>query len=187
MHMTYNFVCEYINPSQFGFLPRHSTTQQLLSVLTNIYASFSSNSVVDCVYFDIKKAFDVVPHSKLLTKLQLFGFTGDLWKWFKSYLLHRQQCVNIDGVYLSILPVLSGVPQGSVLGPLLFLIYINDLPTSLSTETKPYLFADDSKCLQQINSIEDCRTLQNSLNSALTWSLKWNMSQCDENHLCQVL
>ena len=96
---------------------------------------------LDAVYLDISKAFDSVPHMELLYKLRLFGITGNLWGWFQKYLLGRYHCVDINNHLSDYLPVLSGVPQGSILGPLLFVIYINDLPQSIK-DSLVFLFAD---------------------------------------------
>ena len=92
-------------------------------------------------------------------KLWEFGITGNLWKWFKGYLLFRSHCVSLINSVSSKLPVKSGVPQGSILGPILFLIFVNDLPSSV-TSSHLLLFADDTKCLKQIDDTEDCAALQ---------------------------
>ena len=99
----------------------------------------------DVIYLDFRKAFDSVPHDKLLMKLWNMGISGDLWMWFRSYLNGRQQVVSINNHLSEPLPVHSGVPQGSILGPLLFLIFVNELPTIVQS-TKLLLFADDTKC-----------------------------------------
>ena len=153
------FTTQYISLTQFGFLKNHSSQQQLLLFLSNFMRP--SSSPIDVVYLDFKKAFDSVPHNELLVKLWSFGITGNLWNWFKGYLLNRTQCVRINNAISSSLPVISGVPQGSILGPLLFLIFINDLPVSV-TNSHLFLFADDAKCLKQIDN-------------GLPWSEKWNL------------
>ena len=99
----------------------------------------------DVIYLDFSKAFDSVPHSLLIHKLKTFGFNGDLLNWLKTYLTGRKQQVVIEGAKSSWLSVTSGVPQGSILGPLLFLLYMNDMPDVVSF-CSISLFADDAKC-----------------------------------------
>ena len=111
-----SFVSTSISPSQFGFRPKLSTTQQLLMFLKTIYSSLSLNSQADVIYLDFKKAFDSVFHNELLS------VTGNLWKWFQAYLSNRAQHVQLNHCTSHALPVISCVPQGSILGPLLFLI-----------------------------------------------------------------
>lgn len=147
--------------------------QQLLLFLNEI---FTSRSSVNVIYLDFKKAFDSVAHSELLLKLWNFGITGNVWHWLQNYLNNRHQCVSINGQISSMLPVLSGVPQGSILGPLLFIIYINDLPQCVSPSSRLLLYADDAKCLKSIECPEDTLRLQNDLNALTAWSFRWSLS-----------
>ena len=105
---------KYISARQFGFLRNRSTVQQLLILLNSI---INTKNQTDTIYLDIRKAFDTVPHNELLIKLKTMGISGNLWQWFKSYLLNLQHCVKIHNKYSDLLPVLSGIPQGSILGP----------------------------------------------------------------------
>ncbi len=143
----------------------------------------------DIVYLDFRKAFDSVGHKELLFKLWLMGITGDLWFWFKSYYLisGRTHLTSFNNFCSSSRPVISGVPQGSVLGPLLFVIYnVNDLPTCIAN-TSIYLFADDTKILQRMDSSESQHTLQTAHIS--TWCNQWKLTlnhdnvQHSESHL----
>ena len=158
-----------------------SCLQQLLSTLHAIYINMCTHKHTDIVYLDYSKAFDSIPHSHLLIKLWQMGITGSVWKWFKFYLSDRVQSVLIDGATSSYLPVSSGVPQGSILGPLLFIIYINDLP-SCASFVSTYLFADDTKCLGSISAPSDYVSFQSDLDTLQLWSnsqgLSFNASKC---------
>ena len=99
-----------------------------------------------------------------------FGFTGELWACFQVYLSSRRQCVRVEDTSSDFLPVLSGVPQGSIIGPLLFIIYINDLSTGDCLPSNLLLFADDSKCFNRISSTVDCLILQEIINDVISWS-----------------
>ena len=114
--------------------------------VSEIHHSIEEKKASDVILLDFKKAFDSVPHAELLW---VIGITGPLWYWFRAYLADRSHYVNIDGNSSDCLPVHSGVPQGSVLGPLLFLVYINDLPSAI-TSSSTYLFADNTKFLKSI-------------------------------------
>ena len=112
---------------------------------------------------DFAKAFDSVSHPRLILKLHHYGIRGQLLGWFKNYLTNRTQRTVLQGATSAPLPVLSGVPQGSILGPLLFLIYINNLPSVIDCNSSIGLFADDSKCYRTILNSLDCTNLQNDL------------------------
>ena len=107
--------------------------------------SLNSNSQTDVVYLDFKKAFDSVSHNELLFKLWSFGITGNLWKWLQAYLTNCVQCVSVNNSVSNVLPVVSRVPQGSILGPIMFWVFVNDLPAAV-TSSLVLLFSDDAKC-----------------------------------------
>ena len=131
---------------------------------------------------DFGKAFDTVPHRRLLHKIQHYGVTGRTNRWICSWLCHRQQRVVHDGSASSHSPVLSGVPQGTVLGPLMFLLYVNDIGDKVSQQTTIKLFADDCLLYRTIDSIADANQLQQDLDSMVDWSNTWlmrfNASKC---------
>ena len=142
----------------------------------------SKGKQTDLILLDFSKAFDKVNHSKLLWKLHQFGIRGHALAWIRAFLGNRSQTVVLDGEESESVPVTSGVPQGSVLGPILFLIYINDLPDELSSQVR--LFADDTAVYLTIGDTEDGKVLQNDLDrlsvyerlpithwSALSWSM----------------
>ena len=135
---------------------------------------------VDAVYIDFAKAFDSVSHSKLLLKATLYGFTSHLLDWLSSFLSDRFQCVYIHESQSTLLPVISSVPQGSVLGPLLFLIYINDLPDCLTPPVKVKIYADDTKLYSARYSTED-PAFSNSLSEFCNWSSKWQLTLLFKN------
>ena len=165
-----NHVSTIISPYQFSFLSGRSPVQQLLLFFHHIYDAVSHGHQTDTIYLDLRKAFDSVSHSKLLDKLREFGIFGDLWNWFHCYLLDRMQCVRINGAISDFLPVISGVPQGSILCPMLFIIYINDLPLSI-TSSNILLFADDAKLFKHIVHLSHIQEFQNDLDLLQDWSV----------------
>ena len=124
---------------------------------------------MDSVYFDIRKAFDSVSHTELLNKFQSFGIGGTALNFIKGYLNSRVQCVSVNNELSGYLPVTSGVPQGSILGPLLFIAYSNDL-SEYATSAQIFIFADDTKMCQEIKTLQDCKSLQADINQIHTWS-----------------
>jgi len=153
-----------------------STTSQMVQVVNSLEKVLNNSGQVDMTYLDFSKAFDSVSHRLLTHKLQKYGIHGNLLSWFTSYLSDRRQRVLIEGQSSPWLPVLSGVPQGSILGPALFLLYINDMPNVLNSDTEMALYADDSKCFRQIRSVSDCMKLQSDLDSLFRWSTVWKMT-----------
>ena len=132
-----------LSPNQFGFQKSKSTELAVNSIVNNIINSFEVKESAYCIFLDFAKAFDTVNHEILINKLEYYGIRGSPLKWFKSYLSGRQQFTEIDDTLSDIGYIKCGVPQGSILGPLLFLIYTNDIVNS-STILKFFLFADDT-------------------------------------------
>ena len=143
---------------------------QLLKVLDDWTEAVDARLPVDVIYTDFQKAFDSVPHDGLLQKLTSIGIKGKLHAWIQSFLLNRKQRVKIKGCTSEWMDVLSGVPQGSVLGPLLFIIYINDIVDTLGCHC--YLYADDMKLYKIIQSStgNDCAALQTDLDRVVEWN-----------------
>lgn len=171
----YHHLSPFFYQLQHGFLKGKSTTTQLLEVYHDILDSVASGNEVDVIYLDLSKAFDKVPHNLLLLKLKRHGINGSLLSWFGSYLTDRQQRVALDGTFSDWLPVTSGVPQGSILGPLLFILYANDVPNYIQYNSKIALFADDSKLFRPILNPTSSYNLQSDLKYLHSWSLDWGM------------
>ena len=171
--IVYNNIIHFLDGTfsdfQFGFLPGRSSLQQLLIFINEILNAKQTNYGLDILYLDISKAFDTIAHHILLTKLHKCGISGGLLKWLHAYLTDRAQCVCINNQLSGLLPVTSGVPQGSILGPLLFAIYIDDLPVCIGSN-RPLLFADDTKCFKTISRCSDISSLQQDLNQPSIWS-----------------
>ena len=147
-----------LNDSQHGFISHKSCTSNLLEYLEFVTNAIDSGQNVDSIYLDFSKSFDKVPHKRLLLKLCSFGISGKILKWISEWLQGRMQRVVASGYKSSWANVLSGVPQGSVLGPLLFIMYINDLDSSVKCGISK--FADDTKIFQAISSEDGHNTLQ---------------------------
>ncbi|KAK4324262.1 hypothetical protein Pmani_005102 [Petrolisthes manimaculis] len=145
----------------------------MLQVLNKWTEALDEGLAVDVAYCDFMKVFDKVPHQKLLEKLKIFNLGPGNIGWIKSFLCGRQQRVTVNGETSSWRSVTSGVPQGSLLGPLLFGMYINDLPEVISDESQLFLYADDTKIFRKIKDIGECRKLQDDLTALKDRSNKW--------------
>ena len=162
-----------INPSQHGFLKARSCLTNLLCFFEEITKWVDEGSPVDVIYLDFQKAFDKVPHQRLILKLKSHGMGNSIINWIEQWLKDRRQRVVVDGEVSSWKPVLSGVPQGSVLGPILFLIYINDLEEGVTGNILK--FADDTKLFRKVKEIGDKQKLQDDIDKLVKWSEKWQM------------
>ena len=178
-----------LTPLQHGFRKAHSCETQLLITIDDFFSAYDNNIQTDVGVLDFSRAFDTVPHERLIGKLAHYGVQGQVNSWIRAFLTNRQMQVVVDGEFSSSAPVVSGVPQGTVLGPLLFLIYINDMPDVVSEGTMIRLFADDCLAYRTIRSEEDQQILQKDLEKlqkwTLTWGMKFNPSKCQILHLAR--
>ena len=163
-------------PCQSGFIPADACVSQLLSVTHEIYVSFDCHPPTDIrgTSLDISKAFDKVWHERLIFKLKTYGVEGNLLKLLENYRTDRQYRVVLNGRTPSWQNVYAGVPQGSVLDPLLFLIYINDLPDEVTSMCK--IFADDTSLFSKVIDKNDSNSQLNSdLAKISKWAFQWKM------------
>jgi ribonuclease P/MRP protein subunit RPP40 len=165
---------DLLNQYQYGFIKVSSGVLQLLATIDNWLLNLKNGKQIDIIYTDFEKAYDNVPHKRLLSKLMSYRVDKKPTSGTKAFLCHRMQQVRINGLLSSSQRVLSGIPQGTVLGPLLFIIYINDLPEVCNDLNKTFLFADDAK-IKSISGTSDCETLNNSGQHIFEWSEKWCM------------
>ena len=162
-----------INSSQHGFLKSKSCLTNLLCFFEEITKWVDEGSPVDIIYLDFQKAFDKVPHQRLILKLKSHGIGISIINWIEQWITDRRQRVVVDGEVSNWKPVLSRVPQGSVLGPILFLIYINDLEEGVTSNILK--FADDTKLLRKFKGNGDKQQLQDDIDKLIKWSEKWQM------------
>merc|ERR1712008_198692 len=192
-HLTTNKI---LSDRQHGFREGRSCLSNLLEAIEKWTEILDDDDGIDVAYLDFRKAFDLVSHKHLLYKMSKYGITNQVLNWVTAFLSHRKQRVVIRGTQSEACDVTSGVPQGSVLGPLLFLIYINDLPLEVISPVS--LFADDSKIFTRIISekniggpvdvnVNGKEVLQRDLNNIKTWAEKWkmefNVDKCKIMHL----
>ena len=172
-----------IPPQQHGFVPNRSTTTNLLSTTQAWIKDLDSRKPTDVIYLDFAKAFDRVPHQRLLHKLHHFGIRGKILKWLESFLIGRTTRVKIGKHISSLHPVTSGVPQGSVLGPILFILYTSDI--IVNSKTNFSIYADDTKIYT--NPLENALDLQMDIDSVVEWTEKWliplNEAKCTILHI----
>ena len=173
----------FISTDQSAYLKRHSTITSLHRVIDDWLESMNDDMLIGAVFYDISKCFDTINHDLLLKKMFKYGFRGNEQLWFKSYLNYRKQKVNINGQQSSFLLIADGVPQGSVLGPLLFLLFINDISNFTTDDCSLNLFADDSISYVAAHNISELQMkLQKCVDSISQWYLKnrltVNASKC---------
>jgi len=171
--------------SQHGFTQGRSCLTNLLDFLEDVTHNIDEGKPVDIVYLDFAKAFDKVPYQRLFKKLAAHGIGGKILEWIQNWLTDRKQKVGIKKTYSDWQDVRSGVPQGSVLGPLLFLIYINDLDDGVISKLGK--FADDTKIGRGVNNENEIETLRNDLKKIFQWSIDWqmlfNIDKCTVMHM----
>ena len=164
---------------QHGFRKERFCEIQLIITIEEIAKSRDNRSQVDLLIVDFSKAFDTVSHARLLKKLEHYGVYGPVNGWIKAWLLNRSQRVIVEGASSDDVSVRSGVPQGTVLGPLMFLIYINDIGENITSTLRP--FADDSLLYCAVEMPQDCQSLQDDLDKLTKWSCKWKISLIYQN------
>lgn len=177
-----------INSSQFGFIPNSSCTYQLLQYMDIITHSVDRGLLFDAAYLDFSKAFNSVPHERLLCKLSALGIKGNLLKWIRSFLTNRTEIVVVEGMHSSPKEMISGVPQGSCLGPILFIAYVNDIDAHLNNTTI-LKYADDIKIFRTFSK-DSCNVssslIQNDLDALSSWAANWqlqfNINKCSVIH-----
>ena len=168
---------------QSGFRKGDSTVLQLLDIVNTLYNSFDNDEEVLGVFLDMSKAFDKVWHKGLIYKLERAGVRGNLLNWLKSYLSGRTMRVVIEGQYSEWKNIEAGVPQGSILGPLLFLIYINDIADEI--ESDPHTYADDTNLLKPFKNVDDAvQTINRDLNKIVAWAQKWKVTMNPSKTKC---
>jgi len=169
---------------QYGFRPHRSTTTQLLQAMDEWTEWLDNGKNFDVMYMDFAKAFDSVPHQRLLVKVKAYGIRGNLLEWIEDFLKGRRQRVIVNSAASAWEGVRSGIPQGSVMGPVLFVLFINDLPDQL--ESRVLMYADDTKIYAKVNNEAEQNRLQDDLANVLRWAEKWqlrfNLEKCKVMH-----
>ena len=166
---------QIITPAQHGFMPKRSTCTQLLDFTHYVLSSLDRGSGVDAIYLDFQKAFDSVCHRRLLQVCEGYGFKEELVRWIEAFLQNRTQRVRVNQTFSRESPVLSGVPQGSCLGPFLFILYINEI-VEIVNHSKTWLYADDVKLAINEDTPNSQQLLQEDLNNIIKW--------CEVRQLC---
>ena len=174
--MSYLLDHRLISKHQHAFMSNHSTASNLLECTHDWLLSINDSRTTDVVWIDLSRAFDSIVFEKLLFKLHNYGITGSLFNWIYTFLHNRTQCVIVEHCLSSVINVESGVPQGSVLGPLLFLLFINDIEHVCNLDTKLKLFADDCKLYCTSSVGNSSISLQQCLDVLCEWARLWQLS-----------
>ena len=165
-----------LSPTQHGFLPGRSCITNLTTYLHSAWCAMSDRRQTDAIYTDFSAAFQSVNHKLLLYKLsESYSIGGKIFEWFVSYLSDREQRVIVNGKTSEWAKVKSGVPEGALLAPLLFSLFINDLPTVVAS-SECIMYADDVKIYRRISSPSDCELLQGDLTNLCKWSADWRLT-----------
>ena len=164
-----NVLCD----AQHGFRERRSCESQLAITMDDFMTCLNNKGLIHAIFLDFKKAFDKVSHKKLCDKLAMYGICGKILEWIIDFSSNRTQRVLVGGRISDPVNVMSGVPQGTVLGPLLFICYINDLPNTIKSKIR--IYADDTLVYNCINTIDDCIQLQRDLAELEKWAKVWQM------------
>lgn len=166
---------QLLYPHQHGFRSNLSTVTQLIETIHDFSLAINDQRQIDVICIDFAKAFDKVSHNKLLFKLRQIGISSTILEWIEAYLINRRQVVRVDDCMSCSLEVFSGVPQGSVLGPLLFLLYINDIASIVEPGVEMKLFADDCLLYSVVTNVNEQIKINRSLQALNMWCEKWDM------------
>ena len=176
---------QLLTDCQHGFIKGRSCVTQLLAMLDKWTEILDQGGNIDAIYLDFSKCFDSVPHERLLLKLKKYGIQGKLWDWISDFLRGRKQQVSVNSYLSTLLSVLSGIPQGSVIGPILFIIFVNEMPDIVHSHI--LMFADDTKIFKDIRNATDSSCLQDDINAlqewANQWQLRFNTDKCKRLHI----
>ena len=169
-HLSSHIILAY---NQHAFRKHRSCESQLILTTNNLAKKFNDRKTTDIAVLDFSKAFDVIPHQRLLMKLDYYGIRSNTKIWISGFLTKRLQRVCVNGQCSDWSTVLSGTPQGTVLGPHLFLLHINDIQEKVTSTTR--LFSDDCLLYRPSNSVEDEKAFQEDLDTMVQWSQSWSM------------